>query len=105
MVISICIDFFALIIRLSIVKLLVNYSIIRYIKEVIIPVFEMTLLSIILPLILFFVLKQSIFRLCIIIGINLFSGFIWMYLIGLNKAERKNVKFLIKNIVIGKQLM
>jgi hypothetical protein len=92
MIISIGLTFIANITRLGMVKLFITFSIAQFIREVILPVAIVSILSMILPVIVFFLLEESPLRFCMIIGTCILSTCVFVYLIGFNVFERHTIK-------------
>lgn len=83
-------------IRLYIVHNLITLSIFEYIKEVILRIFGVILISLAIPLILHFTMDTTFIRF-IIVGISsVFSVLLAIYIVGLNTKERN---FIHKKIV------
>jgi O-antigen/teichoic acid export membrane protein len=95
MYVAICISFTALIARILILKRLIKYSLVQFIKKVVVPVLGISLLSAILPMILCSILEQSVLRLFLVICVSTFFTCGFIYLIGLNNNERQMVKGII----------
>jgi len=94
-IVSIVITFIAFIVRLLILKQLVDFSIRRFIRMVLIPVCVISIVSAVLPITLCYFLIQNILRLCLVISISIISVAVCSYYIGLNKEERIKVKSII----------
>jgi O-antigen/teichoic acid export membrane protein len=86
-------------IRLFFACKILFYSMWQFFYKSIFPVFIASMISVALPLFLYTYLRQSIFRLCIVTVTSIFSVFLWMYLIGLNKPERKQLKEIVIQIL------
>ncbi|GHV70001.1 hypothetical protein AGMMS49928_15570 [Spirochaetia bacterium] len=97
MIVSICISIIMVIGRLLIVRWLIKFSLKQYFYEAILPACLVTIVSIILPALLYIILKKSILRLFVVIAVSVFSVCGCMYMLGLNKAERKKINELIIN--------
>jgi O-antigen/teichoic acid export membrane protein len=95
MIVSIILTFIAYIVRLFILKRLINYSIWQYFKTVYKPVCLISLVSAIIPAICFYFLAQNILRLCLVIFFSVISVGIHSYFIALNKDERRKVRSVI----------
>jgi O-antigen/teichoic acid export membrane protein len=91
-IISVCSIFLLFLLRLFILKHLINYSIIQFIKDVMFPVFIISLLSPCLPLFLYFFLKATLFRLFLILFASTFSVCIYSYIFALNNSAREMIK-------------
>jgi O-antigen/teichoic acid export membrane protein len=82
----------SLFMMLLIVKRLFDYSIIKFIREVILPCLFVFGVSAIAPLILHNLLKEDIWRLLIVSAVSVVSVCGVMYAAGLNRPERKRVQ-------------
>jgi O-antigen/teichoic acid export membrane protein len=89
MIVAICLACLAFVMRLIILKRLIDFSIIQFFREVILTISVVSALSAIIPVILFNILRSDFFRLCIVIVTSLFSICVCIYWIGLNSMERK----------------
>jgi O-antigen/teichoic acid export membrane protein len=90
--VAICLTFIAFIMRLLISRLLINYSVSRFFREVILPICLASLLSMILPMLSCYVLEKGVLRVCIVTCISILSNCVCMYFIGLNRLEREKLK-------------
>jgi O-antigen/teichoic acid export membrane protein len=99
MVVSIILTFIACIVRLLILKRLIDYSIRHFFRMVVIPICVISVVSAILPVILCYILPQSIVRLCLVIALSIVSISICSYIIALNKMERQKVRNLISKYI------
>jgi O-antigen/teichoic acid export membrane protein len=93
MMIAIILSCIAFVIRLFIVKLSINYSIVQFFKEVIVPIGIVLILSMILPIaviIIFFYdsTKLSLIRFFIVVPISIISCLLAICLCGIDKKER-----------------
>jgi len=77
-------------------KRLVDYSIIQYLKKVIIPILFITLLSIIIPIIINLYLEQGLLRLFLVIISCFLFICLTSFFIGLNKEEKVMLKIFIQ---------
>jgi O-antigen/teichoic acid export membrane protein len=91
-VIAICITAIAYILRLIVLKRLIDISISKLIKDVIIPIFICTVLSMVLPIIIHGIMDYGLFRLFSVVFVSIISICTCMYFIGLDKKERNTVK-------------
>jgi O-antigen/teichoic acid export membrane protein len=105
MIVSICITVIMLVIRLLIVRKLINLSIAEFFQKTILPASIVTVLSAILPIVMYIGLKQSIARLCIVIGVSLVSVCGCVYLFGLNKIDRKRIWMMITTNFMKNKLL
>lgn len=90
---------FVLITKLYIIKGLIKFPVLKYYKEVIIPLFYTTLVAFIIPLLLYNMLPRVLWSSLIIIVISLPSTLIAVYFIGLSANERVNITKFIKEKV------
>lgn len=88
MLISILLTTANLIVRVKIVSNLVKYKNIDYFKKVIIPIVKVSIVSVLIPLTLTYVMDMGFGRLLSTTIISLFSIIITVYLIGLTKEEK-----------------
>ena len=89
----------AQIIRLIIIKPMINFSLIHYFKEVIYTCTKVTIISSILPVIVYCTLQDSIYSFFLVCALSLFSTTITIYLIGLNNNEKSFVQNRIKKLI------
>jgi O-antigen/teichoic acid export membrane protein len=97
MIVGICVSIVYSVARLLLVKKLVIFSIRRFLREVLIPVLLVTVLSPILPVLFWSILMQNILRLCIVTAVSIISVCGFFYVLGLTKIEREAVKKIILN--------
>lgn len=90
---------FVLITKLYIIKGLIKFPVLKYYKEVIIPLFYTTLVAFIIPLLLYNMLPRVLWSSLIIIVISLPSTLIAVYFTGLSANERVNITKFIKEKV------
>ncbi len=77
------------IVRLFIMKGLLNFPTSIFVKQVIVPVFSTAIAGILLPLLLYLGFEPSIFRFLVIISVSVISVGFATYYIGLTKYERE----------------
>jgi hypothetical protein len=97
MVVAICLTFTAFVMRLLILKRLINFSIIQFFKNVIFPIIAISILSAILPVLFYNILKDGLLRLFVTIGISIISICCAVYFLGISKNERQSVNKIIIN--------
>lgn len=102
MYVSIVISVCCLLLRLWMLRRLVNLSILGYIRKVLMRVIFVSVLAYIIPLYIVFKLDESFIRLIIIGVASLVTSLIIMYFIGLTTSERLYFIKLIKHRVINK---
>jgi O-antigen/teichoic acid export membrane protein len=100
MVVGICMTVTALMARLLILRKLVPFSIIQFIKEVLFPICVVTILSSIVPVVVFISLKQSMTRLCLVTFTSVFLIPFSVYIIGINKSDRIKLREIIRSRTI-----
>lgn len=101
-VVAIVIAVIAMAIRLIIVKMLMSFSIMTYLKEVVIPSFIVTLMSFISSFILYHFTPKNLILCFIRIGMEVFMVCTFAYIFGFKKTERKYVIGLIKSKIFKK---
>jgi O-antigen/teichoic acid export membrane protein len=79
-------------VRLLIVKRLINFSIFIFIKQVILPVVFVSIISAIFPALLLINMDIGLYRLCLVVVSSIVMGCLCVYSIGLTKAERSLIK-------------
>ncbi len=102
MIVSIIITFIALVIRLFILKYLIDFSIRQFIEIVLIPICIISIVSVVLPAIIFFVSAQNILQLLLVVGVSVVSICVSGYTIGLNKEERSKIRKMITSNFLRK---
>jgi O-antigen/teichoic acid export membrane protein len=101
MLVSIGISGVMFFVRLLIVHRLLSYPIRHFLREAIVPVCAVTAAAVILPVAAYMLLKQSLIRFCVVILVSVGSSCFWMYVIGLNTAERIRIKELLMRKLKG----
>ena len=77
--------------RLYIMKGLLHFPPVLFVRKVIVPIFIVTLVAVILPLIVVNSFAPSFWRLCLTVVVSLISSLITILLIGLTSGERNTV--------------
>jgi O-antigen/teichoic acid export membrane protein len=95
MVVQILVTCLGFLVRLVLLKRFMPVSLGQYICKVILPLCLMALIAMIFPVLIFFLLRQSILRLCLIICTGIVSSIFCMYVFCLDMTERT----VIKNII------
>jgi O-antigen/teichoic acid export membrane protein len=97
MVIAISITSITFIVRLLILRRFIDFSIKKLFKYAVFPACVVTVISCIIPLVIYIIMDQSTLRLClvVVVSIILVSGCI--YTIGLNDMEKDRLKAIILN--------
>ena len=88
LIVAICLAFVACGARLLILKRLIDYSIRSFLKMVLVPICVISIVSVILPLTIYYHIEQNILRLFVITAVSTISICFGSYFLGLNKAER-----------------
>lgn len=104
---SLCLSLISLFVRLYLTKKQLGFPFIKYTVEVVLRSFIVAGLSLILPVCLHRLLKESIMSTLIVCCISLINTLCVTYFVGLNKRERISVKSLIlrkfkRNDTVGK---
>lgn len=86
------------IVRLYIMKYIMHFPPILFVRKVIIPMLIVTPVAAILPFIVVNILESSFWRLCLTVIVSLISSFISIYFMGLTNNERSSVKRKINEI-------
>ena len=79
------------VVKLYIMKGLLHFPPALFVRKVIVPMFIVTPVAVILPLIVANSFEQSFWRLCLTVVVSLISSSITIFLIGLTDGERKAV--------------
>jgi O-antigen/teichoic acid export membrane protein len=95
MIIAVGLSCMAVIFRFFLIKKLIAFSMLQFMKEVILPLFGMSILSAVIVLSVQYILNQSVLRLYLITLASIFSSCGSMYLLGLTSAEKKKLKVII----------
>jgi O-antigen/teichoic acid export membrane protein len=100
--ISIFLNFIAFIPGIFMVGKIIKYFPVKlFVKDVILPIGLVTLISSLLPFYIYSILQQNFLRLCFVTVASIISVCGCMYLIGLDRKERK----LVKNIILSKMVI
>jgi len=99
MIIAIIMTVLALIARLLILKRLIDYSILKFIRVVLMPICTISIISAILPMIVNYHMTQSILQLCLVASLSAISVMLCSYFIGLNKYEQQKVKDIVNRYI------
>ena len=89
----------SLLIQLFILRPLIGLSLRRYYREVFGRTFVVTIAASVIPLLLFFIISDTILSMIIIILVSVLSVVVFVYLMGLNKPEKTFVINSIKNTI------
>ena len=83
--------------RLWVMKDLLDFPVLKFIREVVVKIIVVTIVSLPLPLLSVCQLPSSLYRLTITIALSVLSTFLSIYWLGLTHDERKFVSGYIKN--------
>jgi O-antigen/teichoic acid export membrane protein len=97
MIVSVFLTIIVVIVRIVIVKYLVTFSLKEFLKEVIIPLGKISILSAIIPFLAYHIMDYGVRRLLIITGISIFLICILGYMFGLSNTDRSKIILLIKH--------
>lgn len=97
MIVSIVLNFICLFVRLRELKKHLGIGYMEYIKEVVMYDMGVTLLSCIIPTILYVYLSQSLISFFIVCITSLVCTIISILYVGLKKDERSKIMYLVKN--------
>jgi O-antigen/teichoic acid export membrane protein len=91
--------------RYIIVKRLICFSGASFLKKVLLPVFGVSILSAVFPLLLALLLNnaKNILQLCLTVSFSVISTGICVYFIGLNMEERRKIRISLKNFLKQKK--
>lgn len=92
------------IVRLFIMRHLWGFPVMMFVKDAIIPILLVSIISIIVPSLIYFTMEQSLLRAAIVTVVSLLSGFGAVYTVGLNNGERMMLRNKICEIVNKKIL-
>jgi O-antigen/teichoic acid export membrane protein len=100
MVIGLLLTIIAFFVRIFMIKRLLSlFSIMAFIKQVLIPLFFVSVLSLLFPFFVINILDESFFRLCVSL-FGIIITIFCIYYIGLTKSEQMSVKRYIENILV-----
>lgn len=98
-IVNIFISLCAQIVRLYLLRKLISLNVYDYFKEVILKVISVSLLSVIIPLFIYFLLEPSLIRFVLVVGSCVISTGISIYFYGLKNTERKYIVNIIRERV------
>lgn len=90
-------------VSLLILKGIVDFSLLKYAKQVLMPFLLLILFSFAIPLIPFFYMESGFARLVVVIAVSVISSGIILYLVGLNNSEKDLVKLFIVKFLYFKK--
>jgi O-antigen/teichoic acid export membrane protein len=102
MIISIFLTIIAFMVRMIIIRRVIGFPVIIFLREVIVPIFSISILSASLSFLLYRIIEESFLRLCLITFVNICVVLFFLYTIGLNNKERSVAKNIIKRRIYGK---
>ena len=91
MLVAICITFVAFLVRLLIVKMLADFSILRFFLVSAIPCLLVVLCSAIIPVFFILHFNEGVIRLCLTVLISVLSTMVCVLFVGMNNAEREGI--------------
>ncbi len=95
--ITLIISIICFFIRISFMKSLLNMPIIYYIKDALLPIIIVTVISTIPPFIVHILLDESFIRLILVMLVSIISSAIAIYSLGITNVERKYINNLISS--------
>jgi Na+-driven multidrug efflux pump len=95
--IAILLTVISIIVRILILKNYIPFSIMGFIKNSLFPIVVITVVSSVMPVVIFFSFEKSIIRMFIVVFISAISICVSSYLIGFSKGERQALKNMIKS--------
>ena len=101
MIVAIVISIVATIIRLLILRLLVSFSIKKFLRDCILPIFSVVLIASVIPCFLHYIMEENFFRVCIVFISAIFLTLLSIITFGLSHGERKVIFINIKNKILG----
>lgn len=87
------------IIRLFLMKQMLNFSPLMFLREVILPITVVTVIAFILPMVVHSVMEEGIIRLLLVLCVSTLSSIICIEIFGLNSKERNFINGKVKNII------
>jgi hypothetical protein len=97
MVIAVMITIVAFLVRLALVKWLIDFSLFSFCKKVVLPIAAVSLFAAIIPAVIYVNTDGHLFRFCAVFAVSIVSACGWMYAIGLSGVERRQVQVVLKN--------
>lgn len=97
--VSLALTTIAFIVRLWIVKRLVNFSIQLYFRTVILRILALTVLSVPLPIGLHFIMADGFIGCAVVVVVSVISSCMFIYTFGMNPTERTAVVKVVRNKV------
>lgn len=99
MAVAIAVAIITLIVRLIIVKPMINLSFWEFIRQAIVPVLLVSIISTILPLLVYIMMPNSTVSFLCVCGISVISASTFAFLIGCTRGERKSIITKIRNFL------
>lgn len=91
-VIGIIVYALTLITKIYVIRTLIGFSPKNYYREVLVPVFLTTVLSIIIPSLVYFLIQRTLLNTILVVVVSLLWTMIVIYYVGLTKRERQKTK-------------
>ncbi len=91
-IVSIVIAFCCLILRLIMLRKMVDFNIIKFIREVFIRILFVSVVSFIIPFYIYYSMDESILRLVLVLIISILSTSISIFIFGCTNRERQMIK-------------
>ena len=99
LIVLLVLDFIRQIVALLVLKNIINeFSLKKYVNEVVIPLIIVALLAMMLPMLIHHCMSESIMRFCVVLILSVLTVGGSIYTIGLNQVEKNLVKQLLINI-------
>jgi hypothetical protein len=84
-------------------KTMLKMNILRYFKQVIIPISAVTILAFILPTLFYYSFSPSFWRVVGVAAVTLISSALIIYLVGLTKGERNGLRRVLFSKITGRK--
>lgn len=91
-IVSIVIAFCCLILRLIMLRRMVNFNIIKFVREVLIKILIVSVISSIIPLYIYYSMDETILRLVLVLIVSLVSTGMAIFIFGCTNGERQMIK-------------
>ncbi|MCD8297758.1 MAG: lipopolysaccharide biosynthesis protein [Prevotella sp.] len=98
-IVHLCICIVAFIVRLLIVRPMINLSLTQYFRKVIIRCIKVTILAVMLPVLLYIIMPNTIMSFLCVCVVCVFSVSVISYMIGLDNSERIVIRAKIVSVV------
>jgi O-antigen/teichoic acid export membrane protein len=97
MLVSICLTLIVFMLRLFIMRILMDFSIIQFLREALLPICKVSVVSMIVPILFYVNLKPNLFRFFWVVGSSVLSIGWSVYFLGLNSIERYKIITIIRD--------